>query len=73
MKNPFYVVETFHATSGWDYPDWHKESNHGTLNAALEKKSKMLKLTKEDYNGKAKPIWHAKNIRIVEHTKKVIR
>ena len=72
MKNPFYVIETFHATSGWDMPEWHKVTTHATLKAALEKKTKMLAIKGKDYTGKPIQAWYAKEIRIVEHARKVV-
>jgi hypothetical protein len=73
MKNPFYVVETFHSTGAMDYPEWHKEGTYTTLQAALNKKAKMLALKEEDYDGRIVRAWRAKEVRIVEHTRKVVR
>ena len=63
MKNTTYTVETFHATSGWDMPEWHHSTNHKSLEAARKKKTVLM-----DTKG-----FTAREIRIVECTRKVIR
>ena len=72
MKNPFYVVETFHAKSGWDMPEWHEEHTLKTLKRALDYKATLLAMRESDYGGKMIRTWRAKEVRVVEHSKKVV-
>ena len=58
-----YIVEVYASTSGMGYPEWLKEATHKTLEAARNKRTALLKTTD----------WTAKEIRIVECTRKVIR
>lgn len=72
MKNPFYVLETYGAKSGWDYPEWNKVATLTTLKAARAKKAHMLANPEMFRDGTILHKWLAHEIRIVEHTKKVI-
>ena len=63
MKNTTYTIEVYCSRSSWDYPEWHEGSAHTTLNAARKKKTYFIN----------KDGWTAREIRIVEIKRKVIR
>lgn len=69
MKNttdknkPYYTIEVYCARSSWDYPEWHNESTHKTLDQARAKKVLLIKADQ----------WAKREVRIVEFTRKVIR
>lgn len=63
MKTAYYIVETKYASYAGGYPEWHNNSVHNSLKAALARKAEILEI----------PGWRAKEIRIIECTRKVIR
>ena len=72
MKNPFYVVETFHANSGWDMPEWHEEYTTKTLKRALAYKANLLAMRESDYGGKMIRTWRAKKCELLNTARRLL-
>ena len=63
MKNTTYVVEVYASKSSMDYPTWHTEATHKTVEAARKKRTALMNTTG----------WTSKEIRVVEVTRRVVR
>lgn len=63
MKNTTYIVEVYASKSSMDYPTWHTEAIHKSLEAARKKRTALMNTTG----------WTSKEIRIVKSIREVIR